>query len=172
MFSNTAAVPGPNNLVAGHTPGGTRWVAYLDATTGAPEGMQKQVKLYNASGDTVKGGVYRVAMDGDEETNPKVVDVTAQTIAQFYVVSPKVITDATWGWFVIEGPCLALVDGDTTDVAKDDFLKLIAGTNADAFVSDGTATLTDDSLAIACEANTSTEALKKVILLGLVKDAD
>jgi hypothetical protein len=171
-WGTSATVPAPNNLVNSRVGGYTKWVAYVNPDTGVVEGMQKQIMLYNAAGETVKGGVYRVARDGDEETDPKVVDVDAQTIAQYYVVARRIVPDATWDWFVVEGPCLALVDGTTTDVAKDDFLKMTTATSATALTSDGTATLTDDSIAIANEANAGGAALKKVTLLGDRKDAD
>ncbi|MBA3758930.1 MAG: hypothetical protein H0X07_00185 [Gemmatimonadales bacterium] len=167
-----AAVPAPNNLVAGRVGGYTRWVTYLNPTTLVPEGMQKQIMLYNASGATLKGQVVRVERDGDAELDPKTADVTAQTVDQFYAVARSIVADLTWDWFIVEGPAQALVDGVTTDVAKDDYLKMTTATSATALTSDGTATLTADSLAIACEANTGAGALKKVILLGMTKDAD
>lgn len=160
------AVPAPNNLVAGRVGLYTRRVTYLNPDTGVPEGVQTQVMAYNGSGLCVKGGVYRLSRDGDEETDPRVVDHTAQTIAQFYVVARRATPDATWDWFIIEGPCQALIKGDGTAVAKDDFLKLTAATSADHLISDGTATLTANSLAQATEAATAASALKKVYLLG------
>lgn len=170
----SAAIPAPNNLITnGHVGSYTKWVAYLNPSTGVMEGMQKQIKLYNASGATLAGQCLRVAREATGALDPQVVDQTAQTVDQFYVIAPKVIADATWDWFIIEGPCQALVDGGTTDVAAGDYLKMTAATSATALTSDGTATLSADSIAIAVDANTGTAALKKVIMLDSTRhDSD
>jgi hypothetical protein len=130
------------------------------------------VRLYNNSGGaTLAGGVYTVTFTGVVTTNPQVIDCAAVTVDVQVVVALEVIPDGDWGWFAVQGYCDALVDGDSADVAAGDFLKIVAGTNADAFIKDG-ASRTADSFAIACEANTSTEALKKVYLFGDFGDID
>lgn len=165
-------VPIPSALLNGEAPAYTRRVGYVNSTTGLVEGSRTEVRLYNGRGsDTVAGGVYRVVRDGDEETDPAVATITAQTIDQYYVVSPIIVPDASWGWFAIDGEVDALVEG-TTDVSKDDFLAVVSGTAANAFVKEGTAPGTD-SLAIATAAQTANSSvLTKVILLGQRADAD
>lgn len=125
------------------------------------------VRLYNGTGGaTVVGRVYRIAFDGDEETNPKAAAcVTLASVYQNVVVALEVTADATWGWFAIQGYCQAFVEG-TTDVAKDDFLTVNDATDADAFIGD-TTTRTVNSFAIACEAQADNSAvLKRVYLFG------
>jgi len=86
-------------------------------------------------------------------------------------VAPVAIAAAAVGWVAIEGVVYANVDGDSTDVAVGDYLKVTVATNADAFLSDGT-TKTLDSAAVALEANTGVEAVKLVNLLGFPTDID
>lgn len=165
-FGYTSAVPVPSTLVDGRVGLYTRRRAYVNSTTGAVEGGRTEVMLYNASGVAVKGGVYRMVFDGDEETNPKIADLSTQTVAQYAVVALRATPDATWDWFAIEGEVDALVDGDATDVAKDDFLKVVTATNGDAFIQDSADTISAASIARAMEATTAVESLKKVFLLG------
>jgi hypothetical protein len=93
------------------------------------------------------------------------------TVNRQLVVASAAYADQTWGWYTFAGYCDALVDGDATDVTKDDYLKIVAGTNADAFIDD-TTSRTADSAAIACADNTATQALTKVFLLGDPCDVD
>lgn len=167
-FGNPVAVPHPSNLLAGGiAPAYRRRVAYLNSTTGVIEGDREEIFLYNGRGSaTVAGGVYRMLRDGDEETDPRVATCTTQSVAQRYVVSAKIVADAAWGWFTLEGYVDALVEG-TTDVAVDDTLKVVSGTAANAFVQDTAAAVpTAASLAIACAAQTANSSvLTKVRLL-------
>lgn len=173
-IGNTAVVPAPSALLNGVAPGYRRRVGYLNTTTNKVEGDRTEIYLYNGRGSaTLAGGVYTLQYDGDEETSPRVITCAATTWDTYVVVSPIVIADATWGWFAIEGYVDALVDGGATDVAKDDTLKIVVGTNADAFVQDTASMVpTTDTFAIACEANTSTELVKKVYLFGQRGDLD
>ncbi len=126
------------------------------------------VRLYNGSGGAVTAGaVYKVVYDGDEETNPKVVACTATaTLLQNVVVATEATADAAWGWFAFKGTYSVLCNGDATDISKDDFLKIVVATDADAFVDDTTAR-TVNSFAIACEAETdATPSRIRVYLIG------
>lgn len=154
--------------------GAIRQVSYTDTSGTETKEPQKQVFLINKTGGaTIAGGVYMIAYDGDEETNPKCIACAAVTVDVNTVVATEVLDDAECGWFVYAGYCNAMVDGDATDVAKDDTLKIVAGTNADAFIQDtASAVRTADSAGIACEANTGTQALKKVFLFGDRHDID
>ena len=117
------------------------------------------VRLYNATGAAmVTGRVYRVAFDGDEETNPSAVAcVTLANVYQNVVVAMSDVAITSWGWFAIQGYCQAFVEG-TTDVAKDDFLTVNDATDDDAFIDDTTAR-TINSFAIACEAQAANSAV-------------
>ena len=167
----SAAIPHPSNLVEGYGPLYTRRVAYKNSS-GEIEGDRLEALLFcGVTTAAVKGGVYRIAYDGDEESNPKAVACTAQTIDQLYCVATAATLENAWGWFAVQGYVDALVDGGT-DVAKDDFLKNVAATDADALVKDGTS-LSADTIAIACEAETETPAtLNKVYLIGRYADTD
>lgn len=125
-------------------------------------------RLYNGSGGaTVAGRVYKIVYDGDEETTPKVVACTATaTLLQHVAVATEATADATWGWFAIKGHYSVFVNGDATDVTKDDFLKITAATDDDAFIDDTTAR-TANSFAIATESETdATPSRIRVYLIG------
>lgn len=125
------------------------------------------VRLYNGTGAAmVAGRVYRIAFDGDEETNPSAVAcVTLASVYQNVVVALEDTAAASWGWFAIQGYCDAFVEG-TTDVAKDDFLTCNDATDDDAFIDDTTAR-TVNSFAIACAAQADNSAvLTRVYLFG------
>lgn len=176
-FSNSAVVPSPVHAINNHVPGHVRWVTYADSN-GKPQGQTKICKLYNGRGSAcLQGGVYRIVFDSTAATPMRVATITAQTVNQRYAVALNATADAAWDWFAIEGDVNALVDGDTTDVAVGDTLKVVAATNADAFIQDTsvsttTAVPSTDTIAIAREANTGAEALKRVYLVGEVADVD
>ncbi len=177
-FTISPPVPIPNNDVTpGYVPGQTKRVAYLDSN-GKIAGTKVLARLYNGRGSAcLQGGVYRIVFDSTAATPMRVATITAQTVNQRYAVAENATADATWDWFCIEGDTNALVDGDTTDVAVGDTLTVVAGTNADAFIRDQavsttTAVPSSDTIAVAREANTGTEALKRVQLLGEVADVD
>lgn len=173
-IGNQAVVPHPQGLLNGVSPAYLQRKGYLNTTTGAVEGDRLEIKLYNGRGSaTVAGGVYRVIFDGDEETNPAVATATAQTVDQWYVVSIRAVADATWDWYAIEGYVDALVEG-TTDVAKDDTLKVVVGTAANAFVQDtASGVISSDTIAIACAAQAANSSvLTKVYLYGREADID
>lgn len=139
-----------------------RWVSNSDGT------QCLAVRLYNGTGGTInKGECYRVAFDGDEETNPKAANVvTLANVYQYVVVALADLADAVWGDFAIQGYCDAMCNGDSTDISKDDFLTVNDSTDDDAFIGD-TTTRTVNSMAIACAAETdSTPSLTRVYLLG------
>lgn len=144
----------------------TRWVEYLNPTTGVQEGHQLQVFLYNATGGALtQYATYMVDYDGDEETNPKVIAAATATPPRDIVVAQEATATASWGWFACVGYTQCGVEG-TTDVAKDDYLKLTSGTSAVAFIKDGSS-YTTSSHAIATEAQTTNSVVNiKVYLLG------
>jgi hypothetical protein len=125
--------------------------------------------LYNATGVAlVAGRIFKVVYDGDEETNPKVIVCTASpaTTPEEVAVALAAVPAASWAWFAVQGYVNAYVNGDSVDVAKDDFLKIVVGTDDDAFVGN-TTTRTTNSHAIATEAETTaTPASHRVYLLG------
>jgi hypothetical protein len=91
---------------------------------------RKEIRLYNAYASTIPvGHPCLVRYDGDEETNPFVVSgasASGTAILEIFCTPQVAVPASSWGWFTIEGYCQALVEG-TTDVAKDDFLKLVIG---------------------------------------------
>jgi hypothetical protein len=147
------------------------YISSAGVETGEPQTL---TRIYNNSGGaTVDGGVYAIAYSGDESKWLQVIDVAAAGFDQEYAVSIGVIEADAVGWFCTAGFCNALVDGDSANVADGDYLKMTAATNADAFIVEGTpTTFTTDTIAVACGANTSTEALVKVLLLGGPHDND
>lgn len=147
------------------------YISSAGVETGEPQTL---TRLYNDSGGaTIDGGVYAVAYSGDESKWLRVIDVAAVAYDQEYAVSIGVIGDGEAGWFCTAGFCDALVDGDSVNVADGDYLRMVAATNADAFVAEATATtFTTDTIAVACGANTGTEAKVKVLLLGGPHDND
>lgn len=157
----------PRTTGASDALGQKRLASYISSAgveTGEP---QMLTRLYNNTGGaTVDGGVYAVSYSGDESKWLNVIAVAAAAFNQEYAVSVGVVATGAVGWFVTAGFCDALVDGDTTDVADGDWLKLVAGTNADAFIQDHATTRSTDSVARACGANTTTEAKVKVLMLG------
>lgn len=149
------------------TPGFERWVHHQG------RGSFKLRWLYNGSGGAhARGTVHKVVYDGDEETNPKVVACTNtanlyQEVAVAYEAAGggSSIADATFGWYVVQGYVEAFVEG-TTDVAKDDFLQVAVGTDADAFIGN-TSARTTGSFGIACEAQAANSAvLTDIYLFG------
>lgn len=114
--------------------------------------------------NALKGEVYVVTYDGDEETCPKLVAAATNASNQEYAV---VLADqgstAGVAKVQVKGHAYVLVEG-TTDVAKDDYLELL-NTEKSA-KKDGTAR-TVNSFAIACAAQTSNSAvLTECELLG------
>lgn len=164
LLSNVGMV-GSRNTLALESPMAVRRAAYQGSNE---ELYNIQIRLCNKSGgDTVVGRVYKVVYDGDEETNPKAVACTATaTVLQHVVIAQEVLADGAFGWFTIQGYCDAFVNGDSTDVTKDDFLKIVAATDDDAFVDDTTAR-TANSFAIACADETdATPSLTRIYLFG------
>ncbi len=114
--------------------------------------------------DTVKGEILQKAFDGDELLNPKAVACATNAVAGTIVVATEDQgSTAGFQWCVTKGYCEALVDG-TTDVAKDDFLEVLNG--ADGAIKDAT-TQSTKSFAIACEAQTDSDTLTDVYVLGV-----
>jgi hypothetical protein len=163
----------PRNVAAGDSPGQIRLISYVNSSGVETGEACRIVRLFNDRGAAcVLGGVYMVDFDATVAQNLKVATCVAETSVQRQVVVAMAATaDQAWGWFAYAGYVDALVDGDTTDVAAGDYLKITAGTNADAFLGN-TTSRTVDSFAIAMAANTSTEALTKVFLLGDPADVD
>lgn len=162
----------PRSNTALDSPGQIRLRSYVDSNGVETGDVCRQVRLYNATGGAlVAGATYMVDFDGDEETNPKVIACAAVTVDVQVVIAQEATATASWGWFTYAGYCDALVEG-TTDVAKDDYLKIVAGTSATSFIKDGTAR-TSDSGAIATAAQTANSSvLTKVFLLGDRFDID
>lgn len=168
-----AAIPARSSLAA-DSPEFERITFYVDSTgvvTGEP---RTQKRFYNATGAAlVVGGVYLRAEDGDEETGPALIALAADTANRRVAVAAEAIATASYGEAYVEGWCNALVHG-TTDVVKDQFLKTVAATGTNSFVSEGATVQTGKSFAIAAEPFTTdgTTALKKVYLLGDAADPD
>lgn len=181
---------GPDNstlqrldTLANDAPGKVRWVSNKGADqsghvdTDNVDGTGKwQIKAYNASGLTVQYGCYHLTFDGDEQTNPKVIDFTDAGNDNFrrLVVSPEAIPDATWDWFDFAGTTTCLVEG-TTDVAKDDYLMLDTNSTGgvDSLVTSGGTVETNSTVAIACEASTAnSKNATRVYLIGAAKICD
>lgn len=168
-----AAIPARSSLAA-DSPEFERTTFYVDSTgvvTGEPRTSKR---FYNATGAAlVLGGVYLRAEDGDEETQPSLIALAAGTVPLRCAVAAEAIAIASWGEAFIEGHCNALVHG-TTDVVKDQFLKTVAATGTNSFISEGATTQSAKSAAVAEEGFTTdgTTALKKVYLLGELFDPD
>lgn len=117
---------------------------------------RREVRLYNAYASAIPSGhPCLIRYDGDEETNPFVVSGASASGAipiDRYCTPQASVAASSWGWFAFEGYCQALTVG-TTDIAKDDYLKSAVTITA-GLMKDGT-TLTVNSFAIACEANTT-----------------
>lgn len=125
--------------------------------------------LYNAMGAaTTAGKVYRVSFDGDADVNPKVVACAAIAgVYQEIAVGIDTCASAVGGWYAVEGYTEAEVNGDSTDVNKDDFLKIVAATDADAFVGN-TTTRTANSHAIYSDDTAETDATPSNRLIWLL----
>lgn len=112
----------------------------------------------------LRGEVYVVTYDGDEETCPKLVTAATLAVYQEYAV---VLADqgsaAGFAWVQTKGHAYVLVEG-TTDVAKDDYLELL---NTEKSAKKDAATRSTNSFAIACAAQADNSAvLTEVQLLG------
>jgi hypothetical protein len=118
-------------------------------TSGLP---RWEILAYNGTGGAlVANACYVLSYDGDEETNPKIITAAAvASVRRLLCVATAATADTAIDWVVIEGYYSVRCDG-TTNIAKDDFLKLAPGTDADALIKDGTS-LTEASVAIAREA--------------------
>ena len=126
-----------------------------------------EMLVYNGTGGAmVANACYILAHDGDEEFNPKAAVAGAVATVQRYVcVATEAAADAAYTWVVMQGYYSIRCDG-TTDIAKDDFLKLAPGSDADALIKDGTAE-TISSVAIARAAlTTDANANLDCFLLG------
>jgi xanthine/uracil/vitamin C permease (AzgA family) len=164
-------------------PGKIRWVSNKGAdqsghvNTENIDGTGKwQIRAYNIAGTLTQYAVYHLTFDGDEETNPKVLDWTnaGNNNRRRLVVAPEAYPDATWQWFDFAGTTIALVEG-TTDVAKDDYLMLDtdAASGVDSLITSGGAVETDSTVAIACEASTAaSKNATRVYLIGDAKICD
>ena len=156
----------PRTTLANETPLASLFNTYITSAgvqTGEP---QEWVRLFNDTGAAaVVGRPYIIIHDGDEEENPKAATPasTAAGANTYVVVAMEAVADQDWGWYCWRGYVDAMVDGDSTDVTKDDYL-LVA--NAATAFTDNTTTRTAQSAAIACEDNTGAAALKKIYLFG------
>lgn len=127
-------------------------------------GMNEYLFAY-VPASAVKGEVYVVTYDGDEETNPKLI--AAATLAVYQEVA-VVLKDqgasAGFNWVQTKGKVGMLVEG-TSDVAKDNYLEVL-NTEKSAKL-DHASVRSVNSIAIACEAQaTNSAVLTDVILLG------
>lgn len=159
-------MPMPNEVTSLKSLGQVEFIAPNDDT-----GLwYNRLLAYNATGGAlVAGSCYVLSYDGDEEQNPKVIVAAAVATSQRHLcVATAATADATIDWVVVEGYYSVNVDG-TTDIAKDDFLKLAPATDADALIKDG-ALETISSVAIAREAfTTDANARKLVYIIGARK---
>jgi len=130
----------------------------------------RTLRVYNGTGGALtQYAMYTLSFDGDEETNPKLIANVSGASTGLYYAYRVVATEAAaaaaytdvvvWGWYT------CLVEG-TTDVAKDDFLKIDTSVSTTAPIKDGT-TKTTGSVAIAAEAQATNSAVAaRVFLLG------
>lgn len=126
-------------------------------------GMNELLYAY-VPANALKGEVFVVTLDGDEETCPKLI---ASATAAFYQEVAVVLADqgatAGFAWVQTKGKVGILVEG-TTDVAKDDFLELL--NTEKSLKKDGT-TRTVNAIAVACAAQAANSAvLTDCILCG------
>lgn len=122
---------------------------------------RKEIWLYNAYASAIPAGQpCLIRYDGDEETNPFVVSGAAASGAvavERLVVASASIAATSWGWFVYEGYCEALIEG-TTDVAKDHLLRFTVQ-KPTGLCRDGTAAVPlVSTCAVAREAQTNATA--------------
>jgi len=168
-----AAIPARSSLAA-DSPEFERTTFYVDSTgvvTGEPRISKR---FYNATGAAITlGSVCLRAEDGDEETAPALIALAAGTVPLRCAVAAEAIPIASYGEAYIEGWCNALCHG-TIAVVKDQFLKTVAGTITNAFVSEGATAQSAKSAAVAAEGFSSAgqTALKKVYLLNELFDPD
>jgi hypothetical protein len=127
-----------------------------------------EIRLYNAYASAIPiGHPCLVRYDGDEETNPFVVSGAAAsgtTVIERFCTPQKAVAASSWGWFTIGGYCQALVEG-TTDVAKDDYLKLVIATTSGLIKDTGTQPGTANSVAIARAAQATNSAVLTDVFL-------
>ena len=165
------------DTTGGVVPGKERIVPYTDTDGVRGSGISKQVYLYNSTGSAlVKGAAYIVGYDGDEETNPMVFAYSgAITLDREFVIATSAVPAASFGWFVYAGYANVVLDGGTTDIAKDDYVKMTTAVSNSYPSSDGTATYSADSLGIATAAQTAAASITsftKVFLIGGLRDGD
>ena len=137
-------------------PGGTRVMRDSNGL------YRKEIRLYNAYASAIPvGHPCLIRFDGDEETNPFVVSgasASGTAVVERYCTPVVAVAATSWGWFCFEGYCEALVEG-TSDVAKDDFLKLAIATTSGLIKDTGTQPGTANSCAIAREAQAANSAV-------------
>ena len=153
--------------------GAIKYATYVDSNgvdTGEPQVLMRVFN--NTGGALLQGGVYAITFSGTEASWLQIIAVAASAFDQEVCVATEAAANQTATWVVISGFCNALVDGGTNDVTDGDWLKLVAATNADAFVQDHATTRSTDTMARACGTNTGTEALTKVLLIGGAHDVD
>ncbi len=124
--------------------------------------------LYNGTGGALTpGNVYQMIYDGDVGLNPAVQAVATQTIALPLCVAKDATPAASFGWFVTEGYCEALCDGNAVDCDKDDYL---TGINAQAFFrQEAAATVrTAKTVAIYADPTAETDATPSTRLVYLL----
>jgi hypothetical protein len=126
-------------------------------------GMNEFLYAY-VPANALKGEVYVVTFDGDEETCPKLVAAAALAVYQeVAVVLKDQGATAGFAWVQTKGKASILVEG-TADVAKDDFVEVL--TTEKSAKKDAT-TRSVNSVAIACAAQAANSAvLTDCILVG------
>ncbi len=135
------------------------------------ERQRHEIWLYNGTGAALVAGEPMVLRyDGDGDVNPAVAVCTESPVGvtEYVVVPLNATAIAGWDWFAIRGYTEAFVNGDTTNVAKDDWLKMDVTVDADAFIED-TTTRTPNSAAIYSDDTAeedATPSLRLVYLLG------
>lgn len=129
--------------------------------------QRTEIWLYNAIGSVlVPGAVYLLAYDGDGDTNPKLAACAALAVYQEVVVVVNATPIGAWDWFAFEGYVEASCNGATA-LTKDDYLKVVAGTDADAFVDNTTArTVNSHAIYSDDEGQPSSTANRLVYLFG------
>lgn len=138
------------STTANDTPGAMRYSTYVDSSGNITNDRQLLIRIYNGTGsDSVAGGIYQVTYDSDVSKSPKFIAAATSAVYNEYVVTPSVITNATFGWAVLAGHVDMRVGNGT---AAGDFVK---GVNAATHgVTDAT-TKSDKSLAMCITGNSS-----------------
>lgn len=148
-------------------PGHERWDTWIDDA-----GIERSYKLkwlYNGTGAAVVAQEPMVLRhDGDADI-PMAAAVCTESppgVTELICVPIANHATATWGWYAVQGYVEIYVNGDTTDVTKDTFLKMDVTVDDDAAISDST-TRSPNSFAIYSDDTSETDATPSTRLVRM-----